>query len=442
MKIIIESVITERIHVMKRFLALALTITLLLSLCSCEMIYDLLGMSETDNGAKDDGEVKDDGKQNENQNENQEKPDDTPTKPTVKTEWHTGYVGAISNETHANAINTTTGGYAYTDVITLNGQGSAITLIFDKENAKDSIYAISHWTLDGEEWQIDLDRPNLLYGDTAICSTASNVVTLRYVTTKSVENIRISIPLDSEEYPEIYIEKTGESGSAADKFEVEEWSASDRDRAEYDILYGKTINFIGDSLFGGNRPYNWVDMFISKYNLNGQNYGIGGCTVSACEGGANPIVTRYDKMPDNNPDIVIFEGGRNDYNKSAPMGHHLYPDTESYKGSLVTLINGLREKYPNAILIGVTFWNATDKQNEAGFVCNDYTKAMMDVCRALGVQYIDATKEAECGIVMTDADFRAQYSIAPSDVCHLNYEGMKLALAFFERKIAEIYSKA
>ena len=124
------------------------------------------------------------------------------------------------------------------------------------------------------------------------------------------------------------------------------------------------------------------------------------------------------------------------------MGHHLYPDTESYKGSLVTLINGLRAKYPNAILIGVTFWNATDKQNEAGFVCNDYTKAMMDVCRALGVQYIDATKEAECGIVMTDADFRAQYSIAPSDVCHLNYEGMKLALAFFERKIADIYSKS
>jgi hypothetical protein len=425
---------------MKKLLALIMVLTLLLSLCSCETVYNLLGINQTDNEAKDDGKVTDDEKPNETPDTPEDKPEDV--KPTVNTEWHTGYVGAVSNKTYSNTINTTASGYAYTDVITLEGSGSAITLTFDKANATDSIYAISHWTNNTDAWEINLDRPNVLYGDKAICSTSSSTVTLRYVTTKNVENIRISIPLDADAYPEIYIEKTSESGSVSDKFVIEEWSASDRERAEYDILYGKTINFIGDSLFGANRPQNWVDMFISKYNLNGENYGISGCTLSACEGGANPIVTRYDKLPDNDPDIVIFEGGRNDYNKSAPMGHHLYPDTESYKGSLATLIKGLREKYPDAILIGVTFWNSTDRPNEAGYVCNDYTQAMIDVCRALGVYCIDATDEEECGIVMTDADFRAQYSIAPSDVCHLNYEGMKLALAFFEKKIASICSKA
>ncbi|MBQ7386648.1 MAG: SGNH/GDSL hydrolase family protein [Clostridia bacterium] len=225
---------------------------------------------------------------------------------------------------------------------------------------------------------------------------------------------------------------------------IEEWLKTDRERAYYDVLEGKTLNFIGDSLFAGagiGVEYSWPNLLGEKYSMTYDNKGISGCTLSACEGGPNPIVTRYTSMPDNDPDIVVFEGGRNDYNKGSVLGHHIYKEPETFKGALAILIEGLREKYPDALIIGVTFWNATDKQNDFGYVCNDYSKAMIEVCDVYGVPCIDATDEDACGIRMTDKTFREEYSCRPSDVCHLNFEGMKLALRFFEKEIAEIYSK-
>jgi hypothetical protein len=54
---------------------------------------------------------------------------------------------------------------------------------------------------------------------------------------------------------------------------------------------------------------------------------------------------------------------------------------------------------------------------------------------------IKAYNEEESGILMTDKDFRTRYCFVPGDVCHLNVEGMKLALPYFEREIAKILSK-
>ena len=225
--------------------------------------------------------------------------------------------------------------------------------------------------------------------------------------------------------------------------EITKWLALDREREYYDVLEGKTINFIGDSLFAGHslgKDYTGPLLLLEKYSMEGVNQGLSGCTLSACEGGANPIVSRFDKLPDNNPDIVIFEGGRNDYNKDAAIGNWRYKDADTYQGAIAILVAGLREKYPNALIIGVTFWKANDRLNSGGKTCGEYTEAMKEACAALKVPYIDASDEDACGIKMTDADFRSQYSLNPSDVCHLNFDGMKIALAFFEREIYRIYT--
>ena len=253
------------------------------------------------------------------------------------------------------------------------------------------------------------------------------------------------IPQFREKYPEITLEQTEEEGTAASIIASKQWCISDRDRAYLELLEGKTVNFIGDSLFAGNslgEHLVWPALLGMKYNMSFRNYGISGCTLSACEGGKNPIINRYQSMADNDPDIVIFEGGRNDYNKCAALGTVEDADITTYRGAVAELIRGLREKYPNAVIIGVTFWRASDRANDVGLSCNVYTDAMKEVCAELGVPYIDATDEEASGIKMTDKSFRLEYSMQAGDVCHLNTEGMRLALKFFEAEIARIYTEA
>ena len=65
-------------------------------------------------------------------------------------------------------------------------------------------------------------------------------------------------------------------------------------------------------------------------------------------------------------------------------------------------------------------------------------KQLQIVGEKLGVPVIKAYNEEESCIYMTDRSFREKYCYVPGDVCHLNVEGMKLALPYFERSLAEI----
>jgi hypothetical protein len=42
---------------------------------------------------------------------------------------------------------------------------------------------------------------------------------------------------------------------------------------------------------------------------------------------------------------------------------------------------------------------------------------------------------------MRNEAFRAKYNIKDSDVSHLNADGMKLVLPYFEKALAELYTK-
>ena len=211
----------------------------------------------------------------------------------------------------------------------------------------------------------------------------------------------------------------------------------------FEILSGKRAYFIGDSLFGAHgigKENSWVNLLCEKYKMDFENYGINGCTVSDCENGSNPIVKRYVDMRDDQPDFVVIEGGRNDFNKMAKIGSVDEKDPATYLGAIAIVVEGLREKYPNAQIIAVTFWK-TGTINKADVASNTYVEAMIDACEKLDVPCIKAYNEEESGILMTDKDFRTRYCFVPGDVCHLNVEGMKLALPYFEREIAKILSK-
>ena len=216
------------------------------------------------------------------------------------------------------------------------------------------------------------------------------------------------------------------------------------ENAYNNIFGGKTAYFIGDSLFaahGIGKDNSWIALLCNKYGITHVNHGIGGCTLSACEGEVHPIINRYEEMPAEKPDFIVIEGGRNDYNKGAAFGSVTEKDKTTYLGALSMLVDGLRERYPDTPIIAVSFWRTGSVNKNTGISSNAYVEAMLAACDEIGIPCVNAYDDPDCPVNMTSPDFRAAFSFAPGDVCHLNTEGMKLVMPFFERRLAEILVK-
>ncbi len=214
----------------------------------------------------------------------------------------------------------------------------------------------------------------------------------------------------------------------------------------YDVLNGVTMSVIGDSYFGGKGLEDisqvWPALLASKYEMEFNNYGMNGSTISNYAGeNYNPMVNRWEEIADNDPNIIIVEGGRNDYNQNVPMGELGSTDQGTMKGAVTHLITSLQQKFPDALIIGITCWEVGGIPNEQGYTCSEYGRALIEVCENLGVPYIDAMDSETMGVYMTDAAFRRQYCISYDDISHLNAEGMKLVLPAFEKQIAEHYQQ-
>ncbi len=214
----------------------------------------------------------------------------------------------------------------------------------------------------------------------------------------------------------------------------------------YDVLESITMSVIGDSYVAGkgldDTSKVWPALLATKYNMKFNNYGMNGSTISNYAGGNyNPMVDRWEEIADNNPHIIIVEGGRNDYNQNVPMGEIGSTDKATMTGAVTYIITSLREKFPDTLIIGVTCWEVGGIPNEQGYTCSEYGRAFIEVCESLNVPCIDAMDSETIGVQMTDAGFRRQYCISYDDISHLNEEGMKLVLPAFEKQIAEHYQK-
>ena len=205
------------------------------------------------------------------------------------------------------------------------------------------------------------------------------------------------------------------------------------------VLSGLTVNALGDSYFDGykiDKADNWVSLFGKKHGINMNNYGISGSTVSNLLN-KDPMCERYASMANNNADIILLEGGRNDFNKEVPIGSVNSYDTKTFSGALNTIIAGLKKKYPNAMIVCISNWNFPG--SKSGNTYLTYANAMAEVAKKQGVYFIPAYDPEISGIDMTNEAFREQYCIAKDDISHLNPEGMKIALAHFEKVIAIYY---
>ena len=206
------------------------------------------------------------------------------------------------------------------------------------------------------------------------------------------------------------------------------------------MLERLTINALGDSYFEGHglpSEQVWLSLLAAKYKIKMNNYGKGGSTISNYVTSNNPMCQRYLSMANNNPDIILFEGGRNDFNKEVPIGSVDSTDTKTFSGALNVTIEGLKKKYPNAMIVCISNWNFPG--SSSGLNYTSYANAMESVAKKQGVYFIKACDPNVSGIDMSSESFRGQYSQSTGDISHLNYAGMKIAMSNFEPIIAEYY---
>ena len=364
--------------------------------------------------------------------------------------WNAGYVGSSTNGYgYANGINMNEQNYAYTDVIEIAKKGTKLTFTDTKSGSTSAnAYVLSFWKKDGDKWVLDTTKNNIPGGGQYVISSGANGVVYTYISSEDNECIRFCFRSNgTSNKPVIYSSETNEPGTLQDVINasaaLEKWIEDDKTRAFYDILKGKTFTVIGDSYLAGNgleKELVWPALLAKKYDMTFNNYGMNGSTMSNYVTTNNPMVVRYTNMTNNNPDIVIIEGGRNDYNKNVPIGENGSTDTKTMKGAARFLITKVQEKYPNALIICLTVWEVGGNKNSAGYYCSDYGRALMEVCADMGVACINAMDQAATGVYMTDATFRNTYCMKPTDISHLNADGMKLVLPAFEKAIADFYT--
>jgi hypothetical protein len=375
-----------------------------------------------------------------------------PTGTELNVKWNDGYVGSSTNPYgYANKLNPSGGAYSYTDVIEIAKKGTKVTFTDTKRGSTSgNAYVLSFWKKNGSEGELDTSKYNVAGGGTLIISSSTAGVVYTYVSSEDNECIRFCFRSESSSnQPKIYAYETNEPGTLEGfkdpVAELNDWIAKDKDRAFFEILKGKTFTVIGDSYLAGNgldKSLVWPALLAKKYDMVFNNYGMNGSTMSNYVTTNNPMVVRYANMVDNNPDIVFIEGGRNDYNQKVPLGTLDSTDTKTMMGAARFLITKIKEKYPNAVIICMTCWEVGGSANSAGNVCSAYGQALLDVCADMGIPCINAMDQKATGVYMTDASFRAKYCMKPTDISHLNADGMKLVLPYFEKFIADTYKAA
>ncbi len=227
-------------------------------------------------------------------------------------------------------------------------------------------------------------------------------------------------------------------------------------------LQGLNVLAIGDSLFDGDDvsgSKQWIGLLAKECKWNLTNLGHDGWTVaydpaSYAPGqhvrssmydylmnhsdiyryaGSNASYTYgkiYDKKPED-VDLILLEGGTNDYGWNMKLGTVADRDGSTTLGAWNCIIERLLADYPNAQIVLVTSWHIDETRSDGArrmdFVA-DGMKSLYQTNFASNerVKLLDAGDPALSNISMYDGGFRFQYAVAPNDKNHLNESGMQL----------------
>jgi len=384
--------------------------------------------------------------------------------------WRYGYVyttsnslvyqydnaGTMTNYTERTGSNSCV--FTYSDIMPIYGKGTKLTfidgnLVSGGDFLADSVYAFAVYD---DAAGTALNTTKSVKGGT-YTANADGSRTYTYTTTADVEYVRVCNRVEKNVLPWNLLYK-----------EVPGQIAYDEN------LEGLTMLAIGDSYLDvwtqkgvvseGKTPNDmngvWLNLLAQKYGMQHVNYGGSGNTIANYKDKdgidvASCMINRYTKMKGfsdaafaETVDLIVFEGGRNDYNHDIPLGDVNSYDVNTLSGAVNTMLDAFLETYPNAIVICVTAWSheghSYNGPNTAGNYCDDYARAFEAVVNARQsnrVKIIDAYNTAKYPVFVTRTDFTALYNMKAGDQSHLNVAGMKFVLPYFEATISQYYEQ-
>lgn len=165
-----------------------------------------------------------------------------------------------------------------------------------------------------------------------------------------------------------------------------------------------SVSCLGDSITMDTRVKNYPTALKEEMNFKiVSNHGISWSTIGYqpdchCHKDStynhDPFVFRYSKIV--NSDIIIVNGGINDFGVNLPLGDIDDYVTTTFYGALNVLCSGLQQTNPNAYIFFITGFKYRDNYvNSLGLDFKEYNKAIVDVCVKYNIDCMDVYNNIE-----------------------------------------------
>lgn len=192
---------------------------------------------------------------------------------------------------------------------------------------------------------------------------------------------------------------TGDSTGAFDEkdssgYVIVRYPATKKANPQYWAALGDSIT---EGTGAGGTSYAYCKVAGDKIGATVYNHGIAGSCIND---GYNLALTepeyddafcnRYVEIPQG-VDLITVLGSVNDHRADSKIGTLGSTDSKTFYGALDILINGLKERHPNARIVFITPFKTADWQgkNMYGFTMLDFRNAIVAMCNKYGLEVVD-----------------------------------------------------
>lgn len=176
--------------------------------------------------------------------------------------------------------------------------------------------------------------------------------------------------------------------------------------------YGKTVNWIGDSIV---QDYDFDEIVADYFGMTLNDYGINGSTIASdANDTRNSIALRYTNMSDD-ADVVVVSAGTNDWQYAhTPVGTMADRTASTFYGALHVLCQGLMAKYSTKLVFFTTPIKRNQQNASAaytldtdnnptreGYKLSQYADIIKEVCAYYSIPVCDLWREGYLNPNMT-----------------------------------------
>ena len=198
-------------------------------------------------------------------------------------------------------------------------------------------------------------------------------------------------------------------------------SVGDKPETNDNLLDGKTVAFVGDSIsYGTNYHGGYGKLIGEQSNMIVENPSLGGATIarnvkwSADSEGYRPCIIDIVDGLEDSYDYIILEGGVNDFWNHVPLGELTADfgggyDENTMAGGLESMFWIIRENHSESKTGFVIIHDPFTYDAEEGFA--PYYEMMKAACDKWDIPYLDlyAQNNTETGVNVKDTEQRKLY---------------------------------